>query len=255
VLLQCKNCFLRYRFPIDSKEYSFQFYQNNYIQKGLTTELPSQSQLDDLVKINFLGSEKDFSACFDVLDKLSSYMGKKLALLDYGANWGYACYQFQRLDFIDKVFGYELSIPRRQYGQKNLDIRYVDDPSHLAGSIDVLFSSHVIEHMSNPSEMKDIADTVLRPGGIVMILCPNGSDSARVTNKNWSKFWGQVHPNFISDLYLCKLFWDYDGIVVDERVLHEQNQIDFDFPKGLASKLPDGDSLLLLAKKPLKTDS
>jgi hypothetical protein len=74
--------------------------------------------LDDLVKINFLGSEKDFSACFNVLDKLSSYMGKKLALLDYGANWGYACYQFQRLDFIDKVFGYELSIPRRQYGQK-----------------------------------------------------------------------------------------------------------------------------------------
>jgi hypothetical protein len=108
--------------------------------------------------------------------------------------------------------------------------------------------------MSNPSEMKDIADTVLRPGGIVMILCPNGSDSARVTNKNWSKFWAQVHPNFISDLYLCKLFWDYDGIVVDERVLHEPNQIDLDFQEGLASKSPDGESLLLLSRKPLKTD-
>jgi predicted SAM-dependent methyltransferase len=91
-----------------------------------------------------------------------------------------------------------LSRPRRAFGDKNLGIKYVNNPACLNVSVDLLFSSHVIEHMSNPDNFKKCADIVLKPDSVILLTCPNGSDSARLT-LGWSKLWGEVHPNFISD--------------------------------------------------------
>ena len=87
-LLECKSCKLRYRAPQDSKEYNFKFYQYSYVQSGLTTDLPSDKELQVLKNSNFSDSEKDFSYIYSVLKSISDYLGRKLNILDYGANWG-----------------------------------------------------------------------------------------------------------------------------------------------------------------------
>ena len=60
-LLQCSECFLRYRFPTDSTDFNYQFYQGNYVQSGLTTDLPSKEELHELMRTSFANTEKDFS--------------------------------------------------------------------------------------------------------------------------------------------------------------------------------------------------
>ncbi len=248
-LLQCKRCNLRYRFPQDSTDYNFKFYQNRYVQSGLTTDLPTQSELSRLVEINFVNTEKDFSKYTNILNSIASYAGKTLKVLDYGANWGYSCHQFKHLECVENAYGYELSAPRRSYGEHNLGIEYVSESSQLKGGIDLLFSSHVIEHMSNPSIIKDFADTVLAPGGIVLLACPNGSDASRLKHKTWSKLWGEVHPNFISDHYLCGLFANYSGIVANYEYIEQIGDLGVNFHGGMYSKLPETSEILMIAKK------
>ena len=253
-LLQCGECFLRYRFPADSTDFNYQFYQSNYVQPGLTTDLPSDEELTKLMQTNFANTEKDFSMYSNILESLASYYKRKLRILDYGANWGYSCYQFRQMNFVEAVYGYELSLPRRSYGQEKLCIQYIDEASELKESIDILFSSHVIEHMSNPSVLKNYADTVLKDDGMVLLSCPNGSDSARFKNSSWSKLWGELHPNFISDQYLCNLFAEYSGIVTSDTFIGSQDQFNFNFQRGMVSELPKSGNLFMIAgKSPLSS--
>jgi len=131
-----------------------------------------------------------------------------------------------------------------------LNIQYITESSELRGNIDLIFSSHVIEHMSNPSILKTYADTVLKGDGIILLTCPNGSDRARIKNSSsWSKLWGEVHPNFISDQFLCNLFLNYNGIITSDLLLNSQKDLDLDFQRGMASKLPTSSNLLMIAKK------
>lgn len=98
-LLQCDECFLRYRFPTDSIDFNYQFYQSNYVQSGLTTDLPSKEELHQLMRASFANTEKDFTIYSNILEFLSVHFNRKLRILDYGANWGYTCYLFKQMDF------------------------------------------------------------------------------------------------------------------------------------------------------------
>ena len=58
-LLECKSCKLRYRTPQDSKEYNFKFYQFSYVQKGLTTELPEDEELQKVFVVLLDGDDAE----------------------------------------------------------------------------------------------------------------------------------------------------------------------------------------------------
>jgi hypothetical protein len=104
-LLQCRKCFLRYTFPTDPVDKNHSYYQDSYAQKGLTTDLPGTSELRHLLNTKFAGSEKDFSIYSGVIKEVAGYLGRKLTILDYGASWGYACFQFGQYDGVDVVYG------------------------------------------------------------------------------------------------------------------------------------------------------
>ena len=135
------------------------------------------------------------------------------------------------------------------YGRENLGISYVNDPSEVKGSFDVIFSSHCIEHMSNPSELKKWTDLVLRDDGYVVLICPNGSDYPRIKDPSWSKLWNEVHPNYISDQYLSSLFFDYNGLITSLEESSDFNSFDLEFSSGIQSLRPSGSNLLFIAQK------
>lgn len=247
-LLECKSCKLRYRIPQDSKEYNFKFYQSSYEQGGLTTDLPRDKELLELKNTNFSNSEKDFSYINPLLKSISNYLGRKLKILDYGANWGYFAFQIKKLDFVESVKCYELSLPRRKFGEAKLGIEYIEKPPEKDMRFDLLFSSHVIEHMQNPIILRDWIIKSLKDDGISVITCPNGSDSAKF-NKNWSQLWGEVHPNFISDRFLCKNFSDFKGTIFDESLLSEKDLASKLCIKEISSMLPESPNLWFIAQK------
>lgn len=112
--------------------------------------------------------------------------------------------QFDQYEEVENVYGLELSRPRRAFGETNLSIKYIDDPVELNASVDLLFSSHVIEHMSNPDNFKKCADIVLKPDGIFFLLAPTEAiaHGQLLTGASFG-------AKFILTLYLINTFVDF----------------------------------------------
>ena len=129
-----------------------------------------------------------------------------------------------------------------------LGLEYIDKPPAEDMRFDLFFSSHVIEHMQNPMLLKDWIGKSLKDDGISLITCPNGSDHGRFS-RSWSKLWGQVHPNYISDKFLCKNFSDFSGTVFDDYLLNEKDLARKLCNKEMSSMLPESAELWFIAQK------
>ena len=202
-LKECEECNIYYRFPGDATDFNKEFYQEDYIEKGLTTDLPSSAVLKKLIETSFKNSEKDFTFHIDLIKSILNKK-KEIKILDFGANWGYASYQFKKSGF--EVESFEISKHKVKFA-KQLGIDIKTDLEHLGGDLDVFFSSHVIEHHPHPNEMIALAKKLLKKDGVMITFCPNGSDELRNVNfQSFHKYWGMVHPNYFADKYFTKNF-------------------------------------------------
>jgi len=141
---------------------------------------------------SFKGTQKDYSVYINCLRSIPIRSGS--TILDFGCSWGYGSWQLTQAGYT--VYSCEISQPRAAYAAQklNCDIR---DPRSLPEKVGCVFSAHVIEHLTNPRELWTLAREVLKPGGKVVTFCPNGSP-LREHDKNYHKWWGQVHPLLIS---------------------------------------------------------
>jgi len=201
-LKSCNGCGILYRYPGEAAGQMEDFYQDAYSQQGLTTELPDDRQLKTLIQTNFKGTEKNISPLIKLLRKFGVRKGSKI--LDFGANWGYGVLQLNKAGF--SGVGYEISVPRASFAKK-LGVNVVNSVGALKSKFDVIFSSHVLEHTPNPIEALRIQSGLLRRGGILMGITPNG-DSQR-QKKDFSGFhvaWGQVHPFLLTGKFINRVF-------------------------------------------------
>jgi SAM-dependent methyltransferase len=197
-LLECSGCGLLHRYPVESAHDMRVFYDSGYRQSGLTTELPTDRRLDDLLASGFAGSEKDFSYHASVLEAVGVRAGERL--LDYGANWGYASWQFVRRGFV--VASYEVSKPRAAFGSK-LGLTIHTDLAAVGTGFDAVYSSHVLEHTPDPARVLREQLSLVRPGGLVVGHTPNGSKAYRVRDRRaFDLAWGEVHPVMLTDVFV-----------------------------------------------------
>ncbi len=203
-LLECGECHLVYRYPVENALGMDAFYQDSYAEPGLTTQLPDSDILARLLETGFRGSGKDFSYHIAVLRALG--LREDNRLLDYGANWGYMTWQFKQAGF--DVSAYELSVPRAKYGLK-LGVDVKTEIQDVGGDFDMVYSCHVLEHVPNPAATLHEHLELLKPGGLVVAHTPNGCRSFR--EKHYSLFhqtWGQVHPVLLTDDFIAKVAGD-----------------------------------------------
>lgn len=178
------------------------FYQAGYSEPGLTTELPSEQESARLIENNFFGSAKDYHYHVDILRALG--MGPGAKILDYGASWGYATYQFRKAGF--DAIGFELSRPRAEFG-KRLGLEILTTLPSENEAYDAVYSCQVLEHVSNPEETLLEQLRLVRPGGLVIAHTPNGSEAARHANpKAFHRLWGKVHPVLLTDQFILQRF-------------------------------------------------
>lgn len=191
-LIECSACGLRYRVPKLSQEQSDKFYQNDYSQ-GLTTEMPSVTELEQLKAANFKNTEKDYSKYLRTLSAAKIPVGA--TILDFGCSWGYGSWQLVRAGY--RVFSYEISKPRADYAKKYMGCRLLQNPAGQV--VDCLFSAHVIEHLPDPCSLWRLAKTVVRPGGKVVLFTPDGD---AVRHPQYHKWWGLAHPCLITTRWM-----------------------------------------------------
>jgi len=174
--------------------------------QGFTINLPSDAALSEMKRSNFANTDKCFSYYISVLLQLSLKPGSRL--FDYGCSWGYGSYQFAQAGF--DVSAFEVAPTRRRFAHEKLGVRTFDDMERvavdLAGQVDCFFSAHVLEHVPAPSKSFRYAMRLLKPGGLFISFTPNGSEAHRAASPDWSKAWGEVHPQFIDDMFLDQSF-------------------------------------------------
>jgi 2-polyprenyl-3-methyl-5-hydroxy-6-metoxy-1,4-benzoquinol methylase len=206
-LCRCTQCNLLFRVPTDNPNRNTIFYETQYHQ-GFTTNLPSAEELLNFRRTNFSGTEKDFSGYIKILRSLGITSGSRV--FDFGCSWGYGSYQFGKSGL--DVTAFEVAITRGQYAERELGVRLVNDieqaiidPAHHQ-SYDCFFSAHVLEHIPAPQCAFKYAHQLLKMGGIFVSFTPNGSVACRKAEPSWGKLWGEVHPNFIDDIFLDLCF-------------------------------------------------
>ena len=199
-IFECNICHLYHRHPYDKFDASKEFYESDYIETGLTTNLPSDEEIVHLKQTNFKHTEKDYSDKIEVIKSLYDSADKP-KILDYGTSWGYASYQFSNMGF--EVQSFEISKQRASFGKNKLGIEIISNEEELEGDNDIFFSSHVIEHHPAIKDMVILASRLLKTQGYFIAYAPNGSPNFRKDNfDRFTKAWGLVHPNYINvDFY------------------------------------------------------
>ena len=204
-LRRCADCLLLFRTPTDDPATNASFYENEYTQ-GFTTDVPSDAILAEMKQSSFVGGEKDYSCYISVLTQLGLKPGARV--FDYGCSWGYGSYQLDRAGF--EVVSFEIAPSRKRYAKEKLGVRTVDNMDKAAidyaGHFDCFFSAHVIEHIPSPAQAFTYAMRLLKSGGLFVSFTPNGSQEHRSVSASWSALWGEVHPNYIDDVFLDSSF-------------------------------------------------
>jgi len=202
LLLECSSCGLRYRFPKGDVESDFAFYQNRY-SEGFTTRCPSDTELDYLIQTRFSDTDKDFTAYIGVLKAMG--LNEGATVLDFGSSWGYGSWQMRQAGY--DVYSYEISGPRAQYARDKLACKVVTESDLNDLNADAIFSSHVIEHLSDPNILWRIAKNVLNDNGRIILTTPNGDDEVKqiIGSQRYHQHWGRVHPLLFTTRALEKI--------------------------------------------------
>ena len=189
----------------------FDFYNAGYLEPA-ATQLPDDKTLMHLLETGFKGSEKDFAYHSSILIALKVPTNGKI--LDFGANWGYASWQFARTGFDVKSF--EISKPRAAFGKK-LGLTIHTDINDVGHGFDAVYSCHVLEHTPNQRDVLLKQLSLVKPGGLVPGHTPNGSKGFRMKKYiSFHRSWGLVHPVLLSDGFVQRVAGSLPYIVTSD---------------------------------------
>ena len=247
-LLKCNNCKLEHRHPKDDKEWLNRYYQKEYaIKTHLMTTLPSDEEIEKMKAENF-PSQRSYK---QYLDALSG--GKKgIKVIDYGCSWGYNVFKLKQ-EGCD-VVGFEISVPRAEFGMKKLGVKIYSDTAKLPLENDIVLSSHVIEHLDSIQDFIDVSKRILKKDGLFMAFCPNGSEAYKNREPYiWHINWGGVHPNSLSLDFAKHAFRDNPYLIMTGDWVFDAGQMAaWDQRSQVTGSYQAGKELLIIAKPNIK---
>ena len=176
----CTDCKTSFLDPMPRVEeiraiYSADYYKAWGMEAGETTEVASMKKMTFAKRIQ------------DIRQHVRS--GK---ILDVGTASGFFLEVARDAGF--EPFGIELSeysgaIAARKFGGDHIHIGTLETAPFPAGTFDAIAMSDLLEHVPDPIEVLRLANRLLKPGGVLLIMTPNTrSLSSRVMGKNWTHY-------------------------------------------------------------------
>lgn len=243
-LLKCASCKLQHRHPKDDERFLNKFYQEDYsVDVGMITDLPDAEKLAEL-QANHFASFTDFSPVIR-----AALPGKtSISVLDYGCSWGYNVAKLNHAGM--SASGYELSVPRAEFGRRHLNITLTWKEKEIPEGNDVFFSSHVIEHLPSIGNFVDLSRSKLAPDGIFMAFCPNGSKEYRERDfKTFHVTWGGLHPLYLDIEFAQELFSNNPYLILTSDSTYDLDAIAaWDGRSQQVAGRHDGYELLMMAR-------
>ena len=241
-LLKCDNCGLLHRHPKDKIEWSEKFYQSEYaIDVHMMTNMPTDEEIQKL-------KDSCFPNLRDFYPYLQPLIGDKAKVIDYGCSWGYNVFKLIQSGY--NAEGYELSKPRAAFGKQKLEVKIHNDEKELSKEVDLVLSSHVIEHLPDIQHFINLSRTCLKQDGVFMAFCPNGNQEYRKREPDiWHVNWGSLHPNFLDIEFAKFAFKDNPYLILtDDWDFNFELIKNWDDKSQVVGSKLDGKELLIIAK-------
>jgi SAM-dependent methyltransferase len=237
-LRKCQVCSLQFRYPKDDIADNKAYYQTAY-HEPRATDLPNVSDLPRYKETNFKDIARDLSGYISTIRQYKPAG----AVLDYGCSWGYGVFQF-RAEGYDAV-GYEISVPRADFGREHLGVTIHRSTQSLADhSFDVIFSSHVLEHIPDSSIPFRDFGRLLKPDGLLFILVPNGSGRlARELGTAWPQLINEKHVLALTAEFFSRNLSTYGFSLAFSSSPYDSKPISYDAGLNL-----DGEELMVIGE-------
>lgn len=121
-------------------------------------------------------------------------------LLEVGAAFGTFCDEVRKLNLFDEIIALEptreLAATCRERGFQ-VEERFIEQIDN-AEFADVVAAFEVIEHLFSPKEFLDNCFRILKPGGLVILSCPNGRGFDNATLGTQSGSFDHEHVNYFN---------------------------------------------------------
>jgi len=169
-IVRCGECGLYFARPVYRSWVTSNLYDGLY-EAGFATDLPGDDQLEDWIATGFRDIGRDASR---VLDAIRRHVARPApTLLEFGSSWGYFLYQARAAGF--EVAGVEIGASRRDFGSRRLGLDIVGDLDELppAARYDVVYSAHVLEHLTDLGDIFARLAARLHDDGVLFIEVPN----------------------------------------------------------------------------------
>jgi len=196
----CNQCGLAQLHPLPPKAVLDSLYDDSYFSHGE----------DSVGYGNYGDQEKDYLVTFaDDVERILPHVpeGK---ILDVGCGFGY--FVRMALDAGYDAYGVDIAEKAIETAQRQLPGRVflgtVESVKEFDGcSFDVIFVSHLIEHITNPVAFVSNLCQYLSDEGIVVFVTPNiGSLLAKVSRSRWVSFKVPEHVAYYSPKTIRELF-------------------------------------------------
>ncbi len=234
-LEKCSSCGLVYMYPQPSVEELQKYYPDNYGPYHESSQVLKYGPLSRLIKkIAVSFKKKPLSP-----EEMPKDMSVK-RLLDFGCGSGAYLERMRNLHPKWELVGFDNSeyacnqTKAKGFEVLSGDLITADIPP---ASFDIVYLSHVIEHLNDPKKTVEKIYTILKPGGEVIIVTPNvDSIAAKVFGTYWFGLDAPRHLFLFTPKILSRLLTDVGfkikeaSTVSDVRV--EIGSLNYMFPRN-----------------------
>lgn len=154
-----------------------------------------------------------------LLDICARYKVKTNDLLEVGAGFGTFCSELSSRGVFQRVVGVEPT-PDLANTCRSRGVEIIESPiehvrTEAVGQFDVVASFEVIEHLFNPVEFLAHMVRLIRPGGILMLTCPNGQGFDIETLGPLSTTVDHEHLNYFNPASMAGLLKRHDMELIE----------------------------------------
>lgn len=147
-----------------------------------------------------------------LLEICRKYKVETTAILEIGAGFGTFCAEIKKRNVFKRVVAVEptpdLAKTCRERGLEVLEQPVEKIELDAADLFDVVASFEVIEHLFSPADFINNMTRLLKPGGVLMLTCPNGQGFDIETLGAASNTVDHEHLNYFNPQSLAKLLTD-----------------------------------------------
>lgn len=206
-VIRCRGCGVHRRMPAIIDDYE-QEYHSPYVEQGLAIHPHQLSHFSDMATA-----------------MLKQFGKNGLRFLDVGCSTGRALRLAQTMGF--EVTGFDVSQWAVDYC-KSLGFEAQCSSSFIgffdSEQFDVVHCCHTIEHVPDPLAYLEEFNRVLKPGGILMLACPNFASIERlIFGKKWGIWCLDSHLWQFSRKQMVRLIKKSGFDVFRVRTLHGRN--------------------------------